>query len=317
MIGLLKRNFSRKDRTHITFAGSILALILVVGACSSDSPQEPNINQSNVSDDPAITDVSLALNVSPGWLYEGLATERLSQTNCSITQNRDPNDPADWVSLSECEKHFDAENGRMQPHAFSHVNAKICDTSLGVICPPNTYYETVTTRTSLMREFEVTRSGSESVSLIGSSIWFDASWFGRIIGTAPQTVGSYEISFRLRDLTEGNLALDEQIAFNSKSGTFKLIAVKGVPIPLVLPQWSRDEFDGKVIARPLPLKSGHRYRISLTIELIAKGSLIPPYDAFASFGDPLISLPGVDLGGWDDPGFIEWKNIRIQVGLEP
>ena len=112
---------------------------------------------------------------------------------------------------------------------------------------------------------------------------------------------------------DNDYIFEETIAANSVQGKLKLVAVKGVPIPLVIPQWSIDRADDETFARPIILKTGRRYRIQLRLILTARSAFEPPWGAKAWFSNELDNLPTELLNEFIEPGFLQWENITIKL----
>jgi len=294
---------------------ALLGLIFLLGSCSSSDdtadPPAPTAPPSNVSTDPAIRDTGLDLIVMPDMFYVDILTEKLSQTNEVVTRDHEPVCsceplcPACWVSDSEVIFSFAPLDGRMKSWSLAAVR----NTKIPVGPPPlPSFSETCVGRTTLMREFTVDDNGTPGTALAGSVVRFNTAWLGRLYSGGTLTEASYEVRFIMRDLTEGNVKIDQKLADNTIKGELRKILVKGVFVPVVVPGWSVDETDDERHAFPIPLITGHSYRIQVTLTLTTVSGVLT---AWSSFNNP---LPGVDLGGFVDNGFLEFSKIDLDIG---
>jgi hypothetical protein len=283
-------------------------VVLLMAACSSDSP-ETNVTgpvlQPGVSDDPAIRNTDLDLEVKLGMFYENIKTEPLSQTHETITQVGEPLNPLLWGSASRVEYNFLESRGRIKMNAAARILAN----TLNALQPPIGFKEIVVGKATLMREFTVEETENPGTALAGSVIRFDTAWLGRLWSTGLRAETGYEIRFIMRDLTEGRVKIDHKLASNSITGEIRKIAVKGIPIPVVVPGWSKDQTEDERHAFPIPLITGHTYRIQVSLELTATSGMLGT--VWTSFDRRTYDT---NLGGYSETGFLDFKNIDLDIG---
>lgn len=316
--GHLIHEFWAEHQRHMVVA--VIIIMLGVASCSSDSdPVEPS-SGGNVSSDPAIRDTELELVIKPGLLYKNIKTTPLPQDNCTTSRSAGIALPGSQ-SYSDCEKSFNAENGRIKTSALSLVAPSPLCVPLLFIFPLNLvgncvlspgYFQTVEARTSLIREFEVEQSGGESRALNGT-ISFNHAWLGRIVSLGVTGRASYLIDFRIRDVGLDTEIFRETLAENSVNGQIRKIGVKGVQIPVPVPGWSIDRTPDETFSRPIIIETGHRYRIQLRLRLTSKGSYEPGFGAAGWFSEPPGLIEVDFLSGFAVPGFLEWKDITIKL----
>lgn len=289
-------------------------------SCSNNTAPEP-ATPVNVSTDPAIGDTSLELVIVPGLLYEDIKTERLEQDFCDV--DRGTNLPGILErSLSGCSKTFNEAVGRIRGNAVAAVVPdRLCLAFLftaptAAICAlPPPYRETTTSRTSLIREFEVAQEGADEVALNGS-ISFDITWLGRIVSAGVSSFAAYEIAFIVRDMDDRVEVFKETISENTIQGKLNTITVKGVPIPVPTPQWSIDRVDDETFARPIILKTGRRYRIQLRLILTARSAFEPGWISKSWFSNDNDPVPNSFLDGFNEDGFLQWTDITIKLNAD-
>lgn len=296
-----------------------LIVALSASSCSEDATSPSHDPGSNISDDPAIQDPDLELVVIPGMVYEDIRTTRLQQDYCD--KIADGVLPALYDSVSKCSRNFDGAAGQIKAASFAYVFPRACQESIistfiPAACIPLTYRETMESRTSLVREFEVEQTG-DSVQGLDATISFDHSWLGRIMSFGVTAESSYEISFRIKDMTEDDFVYTEILAENSVNAKLKKLSVSGVPVVVPVPQFSIDRTPAETYSRSMILKTGHRYRIQLRLLLTTRSAWEPFYAAAASFSGDNGPVPDAALDGFTQPGFLKWKNVTIKLDKEP
>jgi hypothetical protein len=129
-------------------------------------------------------------------------------------------------------------------------------------------------------DFNITGIGGGA--LIGSSLSAAVDVSGVLSGLGPKAFASVKVSLEVTDTTAGVLVAAETVVDDSiADGT---IPVSGT----------------NAVAMPLPLNSGHSYRISLVIEVQAVGS---PGDAAGAISDFVNTA--------------SWSGLSVTAGLDP
>ena len=140
-------------------------------------------------------------------------------------------------------------------------------------------------------DFNIT--GVKEGALVGSFLSADVNVFGVLSGLGPKAFASVKASLEVMDTTEGVLVAAETVVDDS-------IADGTIPVS-----------GANAVAMPLPLSSGHSYRISLIIQALAVGS---PGDAAGALSDFVNTASWSDLSvtAGDDPfALISKLDLRV------
>jgi len=163
---------------------------------------------------------------------------------------------------------------------------------------------------AIYKDFTVapSASGNEN-NLVGSFLNVKIRYAGHLEGMGVFQRAGFEIQFYVRDLGNSDLMSTQSIADGQVAGTIEASPPDFIPFPARDFQTASNE---EQIALPLPLTTGHEYRIVLHLKLDANRfnpSLIVSSDFLAPVAANWNSL--FDFGG------VKWSNLSLTVGSDP
>ncbi|MGH8014759.1 MAG: T9SS type A sorting domain-containing protein [Candidatus Zixiibacteriota bacterium] len=220
-----------------------------------------------------------ALEVHPGNTYNNLMSEDQSISEC------------DHPNLHGC--NYDVDLSENWIRAAINPSASGYD-QLGV---------------AIFKDFTVapSASGNEN-NLTGSYLNVTIRYAGHLEGFGVFQRAGYEIQFYVRDLENNNLIARESISDGQVAGTTE-IGTDLIPFPARDFQTPSGE---EKIALPLPLTTGHEYRIVLNIKVDANLS-----DPTKLASSDFYSKVAEDWNSLFDFGGVKWSGLSLSVGTDP
>jgi PKD repeat protein len=261
---------------------------------------------SRISSDEAIRNIDLPLVLFSKMLYSNIKPRTIVKEGCRVERLKDPILDI-WDSWSKCERVYDPSNGQMKAYTYAGAAQSNCYNN----CLIPGFKEQTTVTYSMIREFSVAGDTIDGKiiekDLAGSIISFNLRWLGRLVSGGPGGISSSKIEFYFIDTTEGQEKEYEKFDDSSITGQWKLVTVKGVPLPLPIPGWQKNEVEDNLFVTNLALTTGHSYHIRIDLTLETRS------DVFALLQHSWTDFKNRGIFNKEE-GFIRWSDIVIDVG---